>query len=262
MKLIQKPLEFDSMLKLISTDPVNCFYIYMNAIKYGLSSQFIKFYVDDVQKPSTILMNYHNTCQVYSVSEKLCDESLLSSIIRINPTIITGNESIIRKIEPLIQNLYNCSYGYTYEISSFPILKYSDIVIPSDDELERCAKLICQDETIGSYYDFKSLYEQLVSRRNDGYGRNYIIKKNSRIIAHIATYAENTNFASTAGLIVDPEYRDKPYGSYLESYLVNELLSENKRVISFLREHKRVKFYNSLGVGTYTLNGKLVRKGL
>lgn len=248
----------DKLYYLLSLDPINSFYMFLNLENYGIENKNVEFYVDDFNTINCVLMRYYNSCQVYGdFSDKNID--IINLIKSINPTIITGTKNSINYIYSKINNSYNISYGYTFLITSFPKYDYKDIFIPTDDELFDCAKLIQSDESIGSYYNVDSLFHQLLERRKNKTGRNYIIKQDNKIIAHIATYAENHQFASTSGLIVDKDFRQFPYGTFLESYLINELLSEGKKVVSFIRKESRFKYYKVLKVGNYIENGKLLR---
>ena len=250
----------EALHKILLKDTINCFYIYMNLLKYGYANSNVDFFINREKDPTFVLMRYYNSCQLFGNPNKEDIKKTLDLIIKINPTIITGTKPTVDTFFNYLSDIYDISYGYTFELTSFPTFKFPCIDIPSDEELYDCAKLIQSDRTIGSYYQVDSLYEQLVNRRAAGFGRNYIIKNDDQIIGHIATYAENEEFASTAGLIVKEGYRNLPYGTFLESYLVNELLSEGKRVVSFLREERRLKYYKKLSVGTFNINGKLQLK--
>lgn len=127
------------------------------------------------------------------------------------------------------------------------------------NDLEECATLVCLDEEIGGHYNKNDLTQQFIDRYTDKFSRHYIIRKNKKIIAHAATYAEFDNLAVSAGIIVDPEYRGQNYGKIVESYLINELLSENKRVFTFLRTERRYKFIEKYGNVNFCNNGKLTR---
>ena len=116
------------------------------------------------------------------------------------------------------------------------------------------------DKEFGANYEVHDLARQLTERAETGMGRNYIIRKDGKIIAHIATFAETENIAVTSGLIVHPDYRNYPYGAMMESYLVNRLLEEGIKAFTFVNSTKRIKYLNALGMKMCGEYEKLVRK--
>ncbi len=253
-------VELSEVLSLLRKDIPNCFYMYVDISKYGLSYPHLSVWLCRKEDELTaVVIKYFNSMQVYALPDAELRE--IAALIELeNVPIVTGTAEVCDALSELLQGKYEVSHGWTFEIEKFrPFPSPFAIEKPSDEELPVCAKLICADSGIGGYYEWESLAGQLKERRDEGMGRNYVIRKDGGIIGHIATYAEFEEFAVTAGLIVEPENRDLPYGTYLESYLINELLSEGKRVFSFLREEKRVKYYRALGQKKFWRNGKLLR---
>jgi predicted GNAT family acetyltransferase len=234
--------------------------MYIDIAKYGLDHPEMKVWISgDGGAVSSVVMKYFTSMQVYSPrSPDMLEIAPLVQQERV--PIITGTAEAMRGLLPLLSGGYEASYGWTFEVDSFrPFSSPEPIVLAEEDDMAECAALICSDASIGGYYACENLTRQLMERRSEGMGRNYIIRKDGCIIAHIATYAEFENLAVSSGLIVHPEYRDLPYGTFLESHLINELLAEGKRVFSFLHSEKRVKYYRALGITRCWNNGKLTR---
>jgi len=253
--------DISAILTLLRKDIPNCFYMYVDIAKYTLEHPHMEVWVDiQDNSPVSVVMKYFNSMQVYALPHANL-ESIAECIMREQVPIITGTAETFEHLLPFLGGKYELSYGWVFEVTKFRLTPCPDPIVPArEEELTECAALICEDEVIGGHYTCESLAQQLLERMRDGMGRNYVIHKNGRIIAHIATYAEFENLAVSSGLIVDPAYRDVPYGTYLESYLFNQLLIEGKRVFSFIRSPKRVKFYNALGVTKSWRNGKLLLK--
>lgn len=254
--------DLPEVIALLAKDIPNCFYMYVDISKYGLSNQNMNVWLQRTNnRISAVVMKYFDSMQVYTLPE--CDMKDIAALIQQEFTpIVTGTAENCAILGSILKDTYEVSYGWTFEIDKFRTIPAPvPIVQASDEELAECAALICMDKEIGSHYTQDSLARQLKARRHEGMGRNYVIHQNGRVIAHIATYAEFENFAVSGGLIVHPDWRSAPYGAWLESYLFNTLLAEKKRVFSFLRNERRVKYYKALGATTYWGNGKLIRKG-
>lgn len=252
--------ELPEVLDFLRKDIPNCFYMYVDISKYGLSPPELSVWtLRDTNGVTAVVMKYFGNMQVYAHPEAELSP-IAKLIIKENAPIVTGTAEICDELNKLMPDRYAVSHGWTFEIEKFRNFSSPlPICIASDDDLIASAKLICEDENLGSHCDYENLLRQLRERRDDGMGRNYVIHKDGEVIGHIATYAEYEDYAVTSGLIVHPEYRDQPYGTYLESYLMNKLLEEGKRVFTFLRLEKRMKYYRALGQKKFWHNGKMIR---
>ncbi len=252
--------ELPELLALLKTDISNCFYLYVDIAKYGLSHPNMHVWLERNRSGITaVVMKYFDSMQVYTLPG--ADMNAIAAQIRMeNVPVVTGTAEDCEALKPLLCDDYELSWGWTFEVDRFrPFPSPTPIKLAREEELAECAALICMDDSIGGHYTPAILAHQLVERRREGMGRNYVIHKEGRIIAHIATYAEFKDLAVSGGLIVHPNWRTAPYGTWLESYLFNTLLEEKKRIFSFLRTEKRVKYYKALGITKYWRNGKLVR---
>ena len=254
--------DIPAILELLRTDIPNCFYMYVDISKYGISHPDMHLWLERKDgEIVAVVMKYFNSMQVYTLPGANLEDIALQ-IKEKDVPIITGRADDCDSLAMLLTDRYECSHGWTFEVDHFRPFPSPDPIEPArDEELAECAALVCMDEGIGGYYESASLARLFIERRQEGMGRNYVIRKNGRIIAHIATYAEYENLAVSSGLIVHPDWRTEPYGTWLESYLINELISEKKRVFSFLRADKRMKYYKALGITKCWRNGKLTRKG-
>lgn len=254
--------DIPEVLDILRKDIPNCFYLYVDISKYGLKNPNLSIWIGRINNNiNSIVMKYFNSMQVYTLANTDIQE-IAELIQNEGVPIITGTDSTCEALALCLHENYELSYGWIFEIDKFRYLPSPEYIdYAKESELQECASLICMDKVIGGHYSPESLTKQLIERRREGMGRNYVIRKEGRIIAHIATYAEYENLAVSSGLIVHPDWRTAPYGAWLESYLFNTLLKENKRIFSFLRSEKRVKYYKAFGVSKGWRTGKLARKG-
>lgn len=254
--------EIPAILVYLKRQVQDCLYMYIDIAKYGLENPNMEVWLDsDKSGVKLVVMKYHTSISVYTDREKWNVEEVAKLIREKQVNSVTARKDIIEKLYELCSDRYSVSYGSVHRFTKyrdFGLEEQIESATP-EDTLE-IAKLITLDEEIGSYYEVQNLADQLTERMNTGMGRSYVIREDGKIIAHIASYAEFDSLATTAGLIVDPAYRNGVYGSALEGYLVKTLLDENFEIYTFVTERLRKRLLSALGnkcVGEY---GKMALK--
>ena len=128
----------------------------------------------------------------------------------------------------------------------------------STDGTDEIAKLICSDEGVGGHYAPEELKEQLLTRLDEQFGRNYILKRDGEIIHHAATYAELDNLAVISGVITREDWRGKGVGTLAVRKLCYDLLKEGKKPCLFYYTKQAEGFYKKIGFEEGTGWAKLV----
>lgn len=248
---IATEIDKEIILEALKKDLGNCLYIYMDICKYGLQHTDMRIWFEIDMNGCIVIMKYYDSLQIYA--NKRMDN--------VGPVIDIINENHIQSIfgpAGIVDWLFHSQFFKDkFQMTRgnvFKFLKYRKIVSQeaisrgSLNETNEIAQLMCMDEGFAQNYESESLANQLRDRMVTGMGRNYVIHRDGKIIAHIATFAEGYPIAVTSGLIVHPEYRSLyPYGTLLESFLVNELQQEGYEVYTFVNESKRIKLLQALG---------------
>ena len=153
--------------------------------------------------------------------------------------------------------------GYVTEMLSMPECEISGEVRQAErEEYDEIARLICSDEGVGGHYVPEELKEQLLTRLDEEFGRNYILKRDGEIIHHAATYAELDNLAVISGVITREDWRGKGVGTLAVRKLCHDLLKEGKKPCLFYYTKQAEGFYRKIGFEEGTGWAKLVlRKG-
>ena len=236
------------ILEFLNNKLADCLYMYIDIKKYGLTSANMDIWIErDNEKIHTVIMRYYDSLQMISDNNNWNKEWIKNLIIKEEFTTISGRADMIKELLPLLDRLYNVSFGTVFQLLEYRKADDSSMVTYAQKEdLEEIAKLICIDEVFKSSYQISSLEKQLKDRMDNGMGRNVIIKSDGKIISHIATYAELDDISITSGMITHPEYRDSSYSFLVESFLTNELLKEGKRVFTLVLDGKRVTYLRAL----------------
>ena len=245
-------------------DVGNCVYMYVDIAKYGLDNPNIDVWYDvNIEgNINIVVMKYYNSISVYSRSEDWDIEPVCELIRKYQVGMVSGQSWIIDKLYPVCGENYDLEVGYEFKLTNFR--EFPDIAHIEDGKIEdtlEIAELICSDESIGGYYEIENLANQLAERIRTGIGRSLVIRNNDgKIIAHIATYAEFENIATTAGLIAIDDGSNIPYGTLLESRLVNDLLREGFEIFTFVTEDRRARFFRTMKCEELSRYGKMTLK--
>ena len=118
----------------------------------------------------------------------------------------------------------------------------------AEEELMEVARLICTDDGLGGQYTPEGLCAQLLERRREGFGRNYVIRREGRIVCHGGTYAEVPGLAVVSGIITDEKYRGQKLAYKVVSKLNHDLMAGGDAPLPVLFQGERGEAVRELGV--------------
>ena len=257
-----KKKDTDRILDYVRPNVSDCMYLYIDIKKYGLDSEHIKVWIDeDDQGISLVLMKYHTGMVLYTDRKDWDLVGVKKIIKQEKPNSITARKDLIIALHDVLKDMYDDDYGYVFILTKYPPVQ-SDlpIEVAKEDDFMEIAHLVTADEGVGSHYEITDYAKQLRERMEDGFGRSYIIRKNGKIIGHIASYAECDGIAPISGLIVDPDYRNSFYGAALENKIMDDLRKEGFTVFSTVTTKLRKKLLEVSGNECKGEYGKLVLK--
>lgn len=245
------------ILKFLENDLGNCLYIYLDIKHYGIGDN-LRVWINDEGTLRTIVMRYHDSLQIYSTGLERERNAVVHIIEQENVRMISGEKNLIESIFPDLKCDYHKTSGLVHEIRQFREFEYPEgFGIAEKEEMQEMAELVCTDYEIGGHYEVQDLAKQFVERMQMGMGRNYYVKKDGVLQAHIATYAEDDKVAVTSGMVAKADAVPFGCGTILESNLVNDLLHEGKRVFTFTTNPRRGKYLCAMGAETYAEYAKL-----
>lgn len=256
-------IQINSILTYLRKDIGNCVYMYIDIAKYGIENPNMELWCDTgSHEICLVVMRYYNSISMYSDQDEWDIDAVAELIRSYRVGMVSGKKSMIEKLIVQCNDLYDIEYGYVFQLNQYRDFKIPDDLIEdgtAEDVLE-IATLICSNESIGGYYKIENLAMQLKERIETGIGRSLIIRRNQKIVAHIATYAEYEKIGVTAGLIAQQDSAGIPYGTILESRLVHDLLKEGFDIYTFVTEKKRAMFFNLMGCIELGRYGKMILK--
>lgn len=221
-----------------------------------------------------VLLQYYTGINVFSYKNNLDVPATVAFLQEKQPSMINGPLETLEKLYPYFRETYDFEAGYVTELlekpkdesmsetdesdaetqAEFPVEKAGEA------ELPEIAALICTDEGVGGTYTPEGLAAQLLERQRDGFGRNYFIRQNGRIVCHAGTYAEVDDLAVVSGVITAEDSRGQNLADRVVSKLNKELLAEGKHPCLFYYTKSAARLYAKTGYAAGSGWAKLIRK--
>ena len=241
----------DFIKEYVGKDYYKCLYLYIDMQQYGCSSEFTQTWMQESNGNTTaVMLAYHNAMHVYSKQLNFDVQELTEFLLERRPSIICASAEIIKMMEPnLTSNGFISEYGYIGKfIHCEPSSTNCEIRLANKEDINEIAKLLYDDDDIGSSYTMEDLIKQMEERIDGGFVRSYVIKQDNHVVAHLATGAEIDKLCTVCYGITDPNYRGRGYFKNLMVYLCSELGKEGKEIYSVYymenarRQHHKVGF--------------------
>ena len=247
------------LLAYLEQDLKNCLYSYIDLKKFGIENPNLTVYFEETDGIRCSALKYYEGLQLFDAEGKMDTEHTAELIKDLNSHIVSSTVEVIEKLYPLLKDTYEMEQGYVTEMLSMPVCEISEEVRQAElEEYAEIARLICSDEGVGGHYVPEELKEQLLTRLEEGMGRNYILKRDGEIIHHAATYAELDNLAVISGVITREDWRGKGVGTLAVRKLCHDLLAEGKKPCLFYYTKQAKMFYKKIGFEEGTGWAKLV----
>ena len=249
--MIKKVENVDSeVISYISEDFFKCIYLYLDIKKYGVLNPNVKTWIQENEKKeiTCVILKYYSGMHIYSKNHNYNLEEISKLIYEEQPTMICGEQKTIEDIYSFVNDSnYIIEKGWVRELSEIEKNEFEDVKKAEKDDFKQIAKLLYEDEDLGSSYELRELTNQLYERNNEGYARNYIIKKNGKVISHAGTGAEDDKLGMLAYVITDPKYRGKGYAKKVCKAVCQDLISEGKKVYLINYSNESTALYDKIG---------------
>lgn len=212
-----------------------CLYIYIDLKKYDLEDENFNIWIqyNNQNDICALISEYYGGVQIYSKSYDLIPEEIANFIKKHEYSIIFGMKKTLDYVYKHLPE-YKSEIGV---ISKLTTLKYHpnhNAYSAPIDELKDIVEIISEDENLGKPYGFEVLYNQYYERKENNFGRNFVLRdENNEIICHAGTNAELSELAIICGVITSPQYRGKGFSKGTLAALCEQLLNENKNIFSY-----------------------------
>lgn len=248
----------DVVLDYIGNNYNRCLYLYLDYLQYGFSNPNVLMWSQEFDgKVVALVLLYYTGMHIFTRDYNCNYKEIANLVKEKKPSIVCSEKIVISNLEPFLGE-YLPEYGFVREMDCIDNKFYSnDVINASVDDFPEIAKLICSDYEFGAIYNVDDLANQLRERNESGYCRNYIIKKDNKIVSHVATGAECDSFAIISYVITDSDFRGQGYALKTVGTLCNDLLNENKKVFLINYTSESTALYTKLGFKESCQCGKL-----
>lgn len=238
--------------KYIGDNYYKCLYLYLDLKKYGFLNPNVNIWIqeNDNKNITAVILMYYSGMHIFSNEHDYNLEELKQLISENNPTMICGEKQTVSDLYRLLNNEnYFIETGWVRRLSNIANVDRSSVEIAQKEEFAQIAKLLYEDEDLGSSYKLKELESQMIERNEEGYSRNYIIKDKmtDKVVSHAGTGAENDKIAMLSYVITDKKYRGKGYAKKLCSTVCEDLINEGKEVFLINYSTESTALYDKIG---------------
>ena len=252
----------DEILSYIDKEYYKCLYLYIDMQQYGCLSEFTKTWIqEDNGEITAVMLAYHSAMHVYSKQLNFNVQELTRFLLEKNPSIICACAELIKLLEPqMSSNGFISEFGYIGKFIHFePSSVICDIGLANKEDIIEIAKLLYDDDDIGSSYTMDDLVKQIEERLESGFVRSYVVKCDNHVVAHLGTGAEIDKLCTISYVITAPDYRGRGLSSSLFSYACNQLNSEGKEIFSVYYPENSRRLHHKMGFVDCCEFGKLYR---
>lgn len=255
--------DVENVISYLREDVQNCLYIYIDLVRYGLTNPNMTVWTcGEKGTIDSVVMKYHDGFQIYSKETGRDINDILELMQEHHPERISGNEAIIRELEPTCKEQYKSTYGVIFrrtkeQLYAMPTEKKCEFADFTD--IPEIVKLLLSEKEFGDYYTEEELVKQLEERYQTKMGRSLVIRESGKIVGHVATFAETDDIAIVSGSVIDKECRKKDYFYTLSNEFYDQICRvEQKEAYFFSTSRRHITLFKKLFVLCASY-GKLVK---
>ena len=240
-------------------------YCYINLKKYGVSNPDVTVWCDlEGNHVQGIYLLYYDCLHFVTYEADYEYDRLFDMIEKQNPKVVMLQGEVGEQVEEKLEHIFSVEKNYVIDLGFSVKGELSDRVsVACRADMKEIAALMVNDAEYVNVYQEEILLNQLYSRYDDSFARNFVIREQDMITAHFCTYGEVDRFTMLGGLLVHPEHRRKGLGSEISKHAYEVLHREGKDIVGFVNYHNGPSLELHMGLGAKPISSlyKFVRKG-
>ncbi len=223
-------------LEYIGDDWGECPYLYLNFIGLSGISPDVEVFMCMSNNDSicAVMLRYYNALHIFSRESDLDTEEIKSFIAQLNPKIIWINENAFK----VLINIFDSYLVHTMPVmacsSSATGVDTSEVTIASEADLPEIAELMLEEELYKQGYENAGqIIETFSERMRQCMGISYIVRKDSKLVAHISINAMANGIAVYGALVVSRQFRGQGLAKKVRAKLMEDMAGKNIIVLDF-----------------------------
>lgn len=258
--------EKDIVLNHIEAVRAQFFYLYMDLKECGCEDEGLGLWVSEKDdRIAFIIYRYYDTLHLFGEEADL-DEEVIEKIKSLEPGLLYGSVPVITKLSKVFsvdeseieKNLVITAEKYLGDDND----EAHGISQAEVEDLPYVAELMLKDDLYRKVYSYDQLLSQLENRLKNGFGRVFVLRRNGKILAANATYAETEDLAVVGGLITDPEARGQGLGRIITASTWDRVKREGKQGLAFLEADniKTINLHRKMGYAFLGESARIILK--
>ncbi len=225
----------DEILGYIGKDYGKCLYLYVDLMKYGFDNPNVNLWLqkDDNDSNIALILQYYTGMHIFSRDGNLKPDEIIALIEERKPSMVCGMHETLAELGEIPE--YEIEVGHVAHLANAEEVISAECLKASREDIRGIANLMADDEALGKPYEGDALYNQLIERYDQNFGRSFFIRndEDGKIIATASTYAEEAGVAVMSGVMVHPDYRGQGLAGKVIRALCTDLHEDGFDVFSY-----------------------------
>lgn len=238
-----------------------CFYLYMDMVQYGTENPDMDLWVSEEKGViRAAFYRYHDTIHMYSRGQY--DRQEVRQFLKEHPVkVVTMPKADADELADLFEG---CECELSNVITARKEMegrKDLDIRQAHEGDAADIAALMMKDPLYNTVYTQQKLTEQILERLKSGFGRLFVIRREGRVVATNATFAELEDMAVISGLVTDPAERGQGLGQAITAHTWNLVRREGKMGLAYIAcdNHSSMRIHERMGYDILGVHARFVR---
>ncbi|MBE5885007.1 MAG: hypothetical protein E7284_01190 [Lachnospiraceae bacterium] len=233
--------DIEDILQILKTNLGVSIYMYINLKTYGLSNPNIQVWVhEDADEIDIVAMRYYTALRFFCVKNSIDTIELIAELIdSVEHKVIYTSYDVAQQLYERYKDIYILEESVAVQLTKYRNFNFESIEKATEDDIDEIATMILDDDFYRGQYTHEGLVTELLERMRTGMGRNYIIRKDGKIVVHDGIMAQTDDVAVGGLLLCHRDYRKQFLGETMESFLIKTMNDEGIELYAYHLGEKR-----------------------
>lgn len=242
MRLAQEK-DIDNILQILKTNLGESVHMYINLKVNGLSNPNIQVWVNEsAGEINIIAMRYYTALRFFCTTVKEDTIEIISHLVdSIEHKMVFASYDIAQKLFEKYKDKYELEESVAVQLTSYRNFNFDMIEKATENDIDEIVTIILDDDFYRGHYTREGLVSELRERMKTGLGRNYIIRKDGKIVVHYGIMAQTDDVAVGGLFLCHRDYRKQFLAETMESFMIKTMNEEGIELYAYFVEEKRLK---------------------
>lgn len=240
MRLAQEN-DIENILRILKTNLGVSVYMYINLKTNGLSNPNIQVWVhEEADEINIVAMRYHTALRFFCVKKSIDTIEVIAKLIdSVEHKMVYTSYDVAQQLYERYKDVYILEESVAVQLTKYRNFNFESIEKATEEDIDEIATLILDDDFYRGHYTHEGLVAELLERMKSGLGRNYIIRKDGKIIVHNGIMAQTDDVAVAGLFLCHRDYRKQFLAEAMESFLIKKMNDEGFELYAYYLGEKR-----------------------